>query len=130
MRIAQVAPLVESVPPTGYGGTERIVCYLTEELVRLGHEVTLYASGDSQTSARLVACVPRALRLDDSVVDPLAHGIVELERVFADAQDYDVIHWHVDYLHFPVSRRLTVPSLTTLHGRLDIPDLQPMYAEF
>ncbi|HJP72470.1 MAG TPA: glycosyltransferase family 4 protein [Candidatus Limnocylindria bacterium] len=130
MRIAQVAPLVESVPPSGYGGTERIVSYLTEELVRQGHDVTLYASGDSQTSARLIACVPRALRLDDTVVDPLAHGIVELERVFADAQDYDVIHWHVDYLHFPVSRRLTVPGLTTLHGRLDLPDLQPMYAEF
>ena len=130
MRIAQVAPLVESVPPTGYGGTERIVSYLTEELVRQGHEVTLYASGDSQTSANLVACVPRALRLDEEVIDPLAHGIVELERVFADAHEYDVIHWHVDYLHFPVSRRLTVPSLTTLHGRLDIPDLQPVYAEF
>jgi glycosyltransferase involved in cell wall biosynthesis len=130
MRIAQVAPLVESVPPAGYGGTERIVSYLTEELVRQGHEVTLYASGDSQTAARLVACVPRALRLDKQVIDPLAHGIVELERVFADAQDYDVIHWHVDYLHFPVSRRLTVPSVTTLHGRLDIPDLMPIYAEF
>jgi glycosyltransferase involved in cell wall biosynthesis len=130
MRIAQVAPLVESVPPGGYGGTERIVSYLTEELVRQGHDVTLYASGDSQTSARLVACVPRALRLNEDVIDPLAHGIVALERVFADAQDYDVIHWHVDYLHFPVSRRLTVSSLTTLHGRLDIPDLQPIYAEF
>ncbi len=130
MRIAQVAPLIESVPPAGYGGTERIVSYLTEELVRQGHDVTLYASGDSRTSARLVACAPRALRLDEGVIDPLAHGIVELERVFADAAEYDVIHWHVDYLHFPVSRRLTVPSLTTLHGRLDIPDLQPMYAEF
>jgi glycosyltransferase involved in cell wall biosynthesis len=130
MRIAQVAPLAESVPPTLYGGTERIVSYLTEELVRQGHEVTLYASGDSQTSARLVACVPRALRLDEEVIDPIAHGIVELERVFADAHEYDVIHWHVDYLHFPVSRRLTVPGLTTLHGRLDIPDLQPIYAEF
>lgn len=130
MRIAQVAPLAESVPPTLYGGTERIVSYLTEELVRQGHEVTLYASGDSQTSARLVACVPRALRLDEEVIDPIAHGIVELERVFADAADHDVIHWHVDYLHFPVSRRLTVPGLTTLHGRLDIPDLQPIYAEF
>jgi glycosyltransferase involved in cell wall biosynthesis len=130
MRIAQVAPLAESVPPTLYGGTERIVSYLTEELVRQGHEVTLYASGDSQTSARLVACVPRALRLDEDVIDPIAHGIVELERVFADAHEYDVIHWHVDYLHFPVSRRLTVPGLTTLHGRLDIPDLQPIYAEF
>ena len=128
MRIAQVAPLVESVPPAGYGGTERIVSYLTEELVRQGHEVTLYASGDSQTTARLVPCVPRALRLDKQVIDPLAHGIVELERVFADAHEYDVIHWHVDYLHFPVSRRLTVPSLTTLHGRLDIPDLKPIYA--
>ena len=130
MRIAQVAPLAESVPPTLYGGTERIVSYLTEELVRQGHEVTLYASGDSQTSARLVACVPRALRLDEEVIDPIAHGIVELERVFADAHEYDIIHWHVDYLHFPVSRRLTVPGLTTLHGRLDIPDLQPIYAEF
>ena len=130
MRIAQVAPLAESVPPTLYGGTERIVSYLTEELVRQGHEVTLYASGDSRTSARLVACVPQALRLDENVIDPIAHGIVELERVYADAHDYDVIHWHVDYLHFPVSRRLEAPGLTTLHGRLDIPDLQSIYAEF
>lgn len=130
MRIAQVAPLAESVPPAGYGGTERVVSYLTEELVRQGHEVTLFASGDSRTDAELVACSPRSLRLDEGVIDPIAHQTVELECVAARARDFDVIHWHLDYFHFPMSRRLGVPQLTTLHGRLDIPDLQPIYTEF
>jgi glycosyltransferase involved in cell wall biosynthesis len=130
VRIAQVAPLIESVPPAGYGGTERVVSYLTEELVREGHEVTLFASGDSTTSARLVACAPQALRLAEDVVDPVAHQIVELERVAAEADQFDVIHWHLDYFHFPMSRRLGVPHITTLHGRLDIPDIQPVYDEF
>jgi glycosyltransferase involved in cell wall biosynthesis len=130
MRIAQVAPLVESVPPSGYGGTERVVAYLTDELVRQGHDVTLFASGDSRTSAELVPCAPRALRLDESVIDPIAHQVHELECVAAQAQRFDVIHWHLDYFHFPMSRRLGVPQVTTLHGRLDIPDLQPVYDEF
>jgi glycosyltransferase involved in cell wall biosynthesis len=130
MRIAQVAPLIESVPPEGYGGTERVVAYLTDELVRQGHDVTLFASGDSITSAELVACAPRALRLDENVVDPIAHHILGIERVAAMADRFDVIHWHLDYFHYPLSRRLRVPSVTTLHGRLDLPDLQPLYAEF
>ena len=130
MRIAEVAPLIESVPPEGYGGTERVVSYLTEELVREGHEVTLFASGDSTTSARLVPCATRALRLDESVVDPIAHQILEIERVAQMASEFDVIHWHLDYFHIPLSRRLGVPRVTTLHGRLDLPDLQPLYAEF
>ncbi|MEO6579371.1 MAG: glycosyltransferase family 4 protein [Candidatus Limnocylindria bacterium] len=131
MRIAQVAPLIESVPPAGYGGTERVVSYLTEELVRQGHDVTLFASGDSQTAARLVAPTPQALRLaGDMVVDPVAHQIVELERVAAMADEFDVIHWHLDYFHFPMSRRLGVPHVTTLHGRLDIADVQDLYTEF
>jgi glycosyltransferase involved in cell wall biosynthesis len=130
MRIAQVAPLIESVPPAGYGGTERVVSNLTEELVRQGHEVTLFASGDSQTTARLVASTPRALRLDEDVIDPLAHMVVQLEQVAAQVDRFDVIHWHLDYFHFPMSRRLGVPQLTTLHGRLDIADLQPVYDEF
>jgi len=130
MRIAQVAPLAESVPPPGYGGTERVVGYLTEALVRLGHEVTLFASGDSKTDAELIPCSPRALRLDETVVDPIAHAVVELECVAAEARRFDIIHWHLDYFHFPMSRRLKVPNVTTLHGRLDIPDLQPIYDEF
>ena len=131
MRIAQVAPLIESVPPAGYGGTERVVSYLTEELVRQGHDVTLFASGDSQTTARLVAATPQALRLaGDVVVDPVAHQIVEIERVAAMADQFDVIHWHLDYFHFPMSRRLGIPHLTTLHGRLDIVDVQDLYTEF
>ena len=130
MRIAQVAPLVESVPPPGYGGTERVVSYLTEELVKEGHDVTLFASGDSKTSAELIACAPRSLRLDETVVDPLAHQIVQMEAVAAAADRFDVIHWHIDYFHFPLSRRLGVPHVTTLHGRLDLPDLTPVYDEF
>jgi glycosyltransferase involved in cell wall biosynthesis len=130
VRIAQVAPLIESVPPAAYGGTERVVSNRTEELVRQGHDVTLFASGDSVTNARLVASTPRALRLNETVVDPLAHMVVQLEQVAAGADRFDVIHWHLDYFHFPMSRRLGVPQLTTLHGRLDIPDLRPVYDEF
>ncbi len=130
MKIAQVAPLYESVPPKLYGGTERVVSYLTEELVRQGHEVTLFASGDSVTKARLVSRTPRALRLDPGCIDQLAHHIVMLEQVIRQASDFDVIHFHIDYLHFPSSRRQRIPHLTTLHGRLDIPDLVPLYREF
>lgn len=130
MRIGQVAPLYESVPPQHYGGTERIVSYLTEELVRQGHEVTLYASGDSLTDARLVAACGRSLRLDERCIDQLAHHLVMLERVFHHADEFDVVHFHVDYLHFPFSRRRILPHVTTLHGRLDIPDLVPLYREY
>jgi glycosyltransferase involved in cell wall biosynthesis len=130
VRIAQVAPLVESVPPKLYGGTERVVSYLTEELVRLGHEVTLFASGDSVTSAELVPVCPEALRLSTTSVDHLAHHIVMLEEVFSQYDRFDIIHFHIDYLHFPLSQRERVANVTTLHGRLDIPDLQPLYRRF
>lgn len=130
MRIAQVSPLYESVPPKLYGGTERVVANLTEELVRQGHEVTLFASGDSATSAHLVSCCERALRLDKRCVDPLAPHFVQLEKVLARASTFDVIHFHTDYLHFPVTRRLGLPHVTTLHGRLDIADLQSLYREY
>jgi len=130
MRIAQVAPLHESVPPALYGGTERVVHYLTEELVRLGHEVTLFASGDSRTSAVLEPACPRALRLDPGCVDRLAHHVAQLEQVFRRADDFDLVHFHTDYLHFPVSARQQVPHVTTLHGRLDLPDLPALYRLF
>jgi glycosyltransferase involved in cell wall biosynthesis len=130
MRIAQVAPLVESVPPKHYGGTERIVSYLTEELVRAGHDVTLFASGDSVTQARLIAGCDRSLRLDKRCVDHLAHHVVMLDRVFRHAHEFDVVHFHIDYLHFPFVRRSSVPHVTTLHGRLDMSDLAPLYEQF
>ncbi|HWC73782.1 MAG TPA: glycosyltransferase family 4 protein [Gemmatimonadales bacterium] len=130
MRIAQVAPLYESVPPKLYGGTERVVSYLTEELVRAGHEVTLFASGDSETAARLVAATPRSLRLDKGCIDSVAHHILLVAQVAQHAADFDVIHYHIDYLHFPLSRCRPHPHVTTLHGRLDIPDLVPLYNEF
>src|SRR6266480_6343769 len=130
MRIAQVAPLYESVPPKYYGGTERVVSYLTEELVRQGHEVTLFASGDSITKARLVPACRRSLRLNERCVDQMAHHLVMLEYVFARAADFDIVHFHVDYTHFPLSRRDPITHVTTLHGRLDIPDLVPLYQEF
>jgi glycosyltransferase involved in cell wall biosynthesis len=130
VRIAQVAPLVESVPPKLYGGTERVVSYLTEELVRMGHEVTLFASGDSVTSAHLVPVCPEALRLSTTSIDHLAHHIVMLEDVYNRNNHFDIIHFHIDYLHFPLSRRESVANVTTLHGRLDIPDLQPLYQRF
>jgi glycosyltransferase involved in cell wall biosynthesis len=127
MRIAEVAPLYESVPPRLYGGTERIVSYLTEELVRQGHDVTLFASGDSMTSARLVPVCPEALRLGARVIDPLAHHVVLLEEVFRRKNEFDIIHFHIDYLHFPLSCREKVANVTTLHGRLDTLDLLPLY---
>jgi glycosyltransferase involved in cell wall biosynthesis len=130
MRIAQVAPLYESVPPKYYGGTERVVSYLTEELVRQGHQVTLFASGDSETDARLVPACPRSLRLDEHCQNQMAHHFVMLERVLQRVDEFDIIHFHVDYLHFPASRREPVTHVTTLHGRLDIPDLVPLYQEF
>lgn len=130
MKIAQVAPLYESVPPQLYGGTERVVSYLTEELVRQGHDVTLFASGDSVTSARLISTCLRSLRLDPDCVDQIAHHLVMLEEVFRRADDFDVIHFHVDYFHFPWSRRYPVRHLTTLHGRLDLTDLVPLYREY
>src|SRR5207248_5882601 len=130
MRIGQVAPLFESVPTKYYGGTERVVSYLTEELVRQGHEVTLFASGDSVTKAHLVAACRRSLRLDKQCVDQLAHQVLMLEHVFQRAAEFDVIHFHVDYLHFPLSRRQQITHVTTLHGRLDIPDLGPLYVEY
>jgi glycosyltransferase involved in cell wall biosynthesis len=130
MRIAQVAPLYESVPPRLYGGTERIVSYLTEELTRQGHDVTLFASGDSLTSARFVPGCPRSLRLDPECVDQTVHHVVMLEEVFRRADEFDVVHFHVDYLHYPLSRRQPVTRVTTLHGRLDLPDLLPLYDEF
>lgn len=129
MKIAQVAPLYESVPPRTYGGTERIVSYLTEELVAQGHEVTLFASGDSVTAAQLIAARKRALRLDN-VFDPIAHHYVMLEEVFERASRFDIIHFHTDYLHFPLARRHSVAHVTTLHGRLDLADLMPVYKKF
>jgi glycosyltransferase involved in cell wall biosynthesis len=130
MRIAQIAPLFESVPPKYYGGTERVVSYLTEELVRQGHDVSLFASGDSITQAKLVATSRRSLRLDKHCVDQLAHQVLMLERVVQKASSFEIVHFHVDYLHFPYSRRHATPNVTTLHGRLDIPDLVPLYREF
>lgn len=130
MNIAQIAPLAERVPPKLYGGTERIVSYLTEELVAQGHQVTLFASGDSMTEARLVPCSDVALRLNPAVTDHIPHLIAMLEEVRSRAQDFDVLHFHVDVLHFPMVRQLAGPTVTTLHGRLDLPDLQPFYRRF
>ncbi len=130
MRIAQVAPLYESVPPKLYGGTERVVSWLTEELVAQGHEVTLFASGDSLTTARLIPICPEALRLNRGCIDQLAHHIHMLERVLREKGEFDLIHFHIDYLHFPLSRSEALAQVTTLHGRLDIPDLLPLYREF
>jgi len=130
MRIAQVAPLYESVPPKYYGGTERVVSYLTEELVRQGHEVTLFASGDSVTKAHLVAACRRSLRMDKHCVDRMAHHILMLEHMLQRAPEFDIVHFHTDYLHFPLSRREQITHVTTLHGRLDIPDLVPLHQEF
>jgi len=130
MRIAQISPLIEAVPPKFYGGTERIVAYLTDALVALGHDVTLFASGASSTTARLEPACPRALRLDPTIRDPIAPLIVMLERVALRAGEFDVIHLHCDYLGYPTLSRAGVPFLTTLHGRLDLPELRLLYRTF
>lgn len=130
MRIAQVSPLAESVPPKLYGGTERIVSYLTEELVRQGHEVTLFASGDSTTSARLHSVVDTALRFDARIKDPHVFNLLQLDAVRERAREFDVIHFHTEYLHFPLVRELGLRNtLTTLHGRLDLPGYAEVFAE-
>ena len=130
MKIAQVSPLYESVPPRLYGGTERIVSYLTEELVQQGHEVTLFASGDSKTSATLVPGSKNSLRLDTTCYDPIPHHLVMLEQVFSMARQFDILHFHTEYFHYAASRRCGQAHVTTLHGRLDIPDLIPLYQEY
>ena len=125
-----MAPLYESVPPTRYGGTERVVSYLTEELVRLGHDVTLFASGDSVTSATLVAGSPCALWADPSCRETLPQHVHMVERVFNHPGGFDVIHFHLDYLHFPLVRRARVPTVTTLHGMLNPSDVGPLFSTF
>ena len=130
MKIAQIAPLFESVPPRLYGGTERVVSYLTEELVKQGHRVTLFASADATTSAELVPCTPRALRLDDATRDPIPRLVLMLEKVRERADDFDVLHFHIDYLHFPLFRSRSARILTTLHSRLDLPDHGEFYLRF
>jgi glycosyltransferase involved in cell wall biosynthesis len=130
MHIAQIAPLTEAIPPKLYGGTERVVHWLTEELVALGHDVTLFASGDSCTSARLEASWPRALRLDSSVRDPNALHMMMLERVRRHADEFDFMHFHLDYYPFSLFSRQAVPFVTTLHGRLDLPEHQPVFTTF
>jgi glycosyltransferase involved in cell wall biosynthesis len=130
MRIAQIAPLYESCPPRFYGGTERVASYVTEELVGLGHEVTLFAAGDSRTSAMLEAGCERALRLDDRCKDPLVYHLIMLDRLRRRADEFDIIHFHTDYLHFPLFADCWGKTLTTLHGRLDMPDLPVMMREY
>ena len=126
MRIAQIAPLMESVPPRLYGGTERVVSYLTEELVHQGHDVTLFGSGDSQTNARLIPCCPQALRLTDAQgFDPLPSH--HARRGAPSCRPFDVLHFHIDLLHYPVIRDFVSRTVTTLHGRLDLPDIHPLY---
>jgi len=131
LKIAQVAPLYESVPPKLYGGTERVVANLTDALVEAGHDVTLFASGDSETSARLVPCCAKALRLNNNAVtDQLAHHFVMLEEVLERADQFDIIHFHIDYMHFPLARLSGLVHISTLHGRLDSPDLVPLFRKY
>src|SRR6516162_7806652 len=130
VRIAQIAPLTEAIPPKLYGGTERVISWLTDELVALGHEVVLFASGDSQTSAKLQACWPRSLRLDSSVHDPNALHIAMLELVRRQCHDFDLLHFHLDHYPFSLFSRQQTPFVTTLHGRLDLPEHQVVFATF
>ena len=130
MKIAQVAPLFESVPPVAYGGTERVVANLVEEFIELGHEVTLFASGDSTCRAEIVPVSPKALRLDPSCRDHLAWHVLLIERVIQQAERFDIVHFHTGHVHFPMARRLGVPHVTTMHGRLDLPELAPLHIEF
>ncbi len=130
MKIAQVAPLIESIPPRLYGGSERIASYLTEALVAEGHDVTLFASGDSMTGAELVPCAEHALRLDPRVKDPIPYYMIMLDRVRAMANEFDILHFHIDQFHFPIFRPIADHTLTTLHGRQDLPDLKILYEAF
>jgi glycosyltransferase involved in cell wall biosynthesis len=130
VRIAVVAPLHESVPPRYYGGTERVVSYLTEELVALGHDVTLFATADSRTSARLRPMAPSGLRLDSTCRDPLAWHVAMVHDVMEAAREFDLVHFHIDHVHFPALRARPVPAVTTVHGRLDLPELGPLYQRF
>ena len=130
MQIAQIAPLTEAIPPKLYGGTERVISWLTDELVALGHDVVLFASGDSETSANLEACWPKALRLDGSVRDPNALHMAVLEQVRQRAHDFDLLHFHLDYYPFSLFSRQSTPFVTTLHGRLDLPEHQVVFATF
>lgn len=130
MKIAQIAPLIESVPPRLYGGTERVASYLTEELVRLGHDVTLFASGDSMTAANLVPCSPMALRLDVNVHDAIPWYMLMLDRLRQQAQSFDILHFHIDFFPFPLFRHMASRTVTTLHGRQDLPDLPAFYRGF
>jgi len=130
MRIAQVSPLYESVPPKYYGGTERVVSYLVEELVKEGHDVTLFASGDSITRAHLIPLCERSLRLDESCKDKICYHVLMVQKVFEMSSYFDVIHFHIDYLHFPLVRICNTPTVTTLHGRLDLKDYLLFYRNF
>lgn len=130
MKIAQIAPLMESVPPQSYGGSERIVSYLTEELVALGHKVTLFASGNSKTRADLSPCTDDPLRLKTDVTDVIPYHLVMLERVRQRAEEFDLLHFHIDQFHFPIFRGIARKTLTTLHGRQDLPDLKTLYSTF
>ena len=130
MKIAQIAPLMESVPPRLYGGTERIVSWLTEELVNQGHDVTLFASGDSMTAANLVPCTLEAIRLSETMKDYMPHYTMMVDRVRRLTQAFDILHFHIDMFHFPLFRGLENRTLTTLHGRQDLPDLFPFYQAF
>ncbi|HUC18339.1 MAG TPA: glycosyltransferase family 4 protein [Acetobacteraceae bacterium] len=130
MRIAQIAPLTEAVPPKLYGGTERVVSYLTEELVAMGHDVTLFASGDSCTSARLRAMWPQALRFDPAVMDLISPTLMMMEDVRRVSETFDMLHFHVDHWPFSLFTRQRTPFVTTLHGRLDLAELPPIYARF
>lgn len=130
MKIAQVSPVFERVPPKAYGGTERVISYLTEELVRQGHDVTLFAAGDSITAARLVPGIPESVRLDPQRQEWMIYLTLMLDRLREMAEEFDIIHFHTDYLHFPLARAMPVPHVTTLHGRLDLPELVPLYRHF
>ncbi len=130
MKIAQIAPLIESVPPKLYGGTERVVSYLTEELVRQGHDVTLFASGDSVTSAKLVPCCPRALRLNTDVLDTRPYYIRMINRIRPIAATFDVLHFHIDLVHFSCFHDIANRTVTTLHGRQDVPEIAPVLADY
>jgi glycosyltransferase involved in cell wall biosynthesis len=130
MRIAMIAPLTEAIPPRTYGGTERVVSLLTEEMVRRGHQVTLFASGDSQTDAALVACCPRGLRLDPTVRDVVSYIATQLDQVYRRAEAFDCIHNHIGYLAFPVARHAATSTVTTSHGRFDFPEMQRLCNAF